>query len=143
MSIAQTPLFQEKINYVLYFETIMENLKEDSFYVGLGNRIAHFRKEQNLTQQELSKKLGIKQSILAYYEKGKRKTSISLLLQIAKILYVDIEDLLDIPKKIKSKPGPIPKIQKRLEAIQELPLGKQKIVLELLDSFIHNKDKAF
>jgi transcriptional regulator with XRE-family HTH domain len=127
---------------MVYFEAVMENLESDSFYINIGIKIARFRKEQNLTQQELSKKLGVKQSILAYYEKGKRKLSISLLLQIAKILYVDIEDLLDIPKKIKSKPGPIPKIQKRLEAIQDLPLNKQKVVLELLDSFIYSKDKT-
>lgn len=115
--------------------------EEEMFYKNLGKNIAKYRKEQNLTQDKLANKIGIKQSILAYYETGKRRPPVSLLFKIANSLYIEIEDLLGIKKK-KGKPGPIPKIQRRLEAIQDLPLNKQKVILELLDSFIQTSSKA-
>jgi len=110
------------------------------FFKELGNRISKYRKEIGLTQEQLAEKIGVSQEVIAYYETGKRRLTLSLLIPLKNALFVDIEDLLGI-KKGKGKPGPIPKIQKRLEQIQNLPLNKQKIVLELLDSFIESNIK--
>jgi transcriptional regulator with XRE-family HTH domain len=105
------------------------------FFKDLGNRIAKYRKEQNITQEELAIKLGIKQSAMALYESGKRRLPLSLLFPITEALYIDIEDLLGIAKK-KDKRGPKSSLQKEFERIQGLPVNKQKKLIEIIDTFI-------
>jgi transcriptional regulator with XRE-family HTH domain len=113
----------------------MERNTTEMFFKEFGTKITSFRKELNLTQEQLAQKIGVSQQIIALYELGKRRIPISLLVPIAKSLHVNIEDLLGIEKK-GNKRGPIPKIQKRLEQIQTLPLDKQKMVLEVLDTIM-------
>jgi transcriptional regulator with XRE-family HTH domain len=118
----------------------MERDTTDMFFKEFGLKMANYRKELNMTQEQLAQKLGISQQIIALYELGKRRIPISFLTPIAKALHADIEDLLGLEKK-NSKRGPIPKIQKRLELIQTLPLEKQRMVLEVLDTIIQGATK--
>jgi transcriptional regulator with XRE-family HTH domain len=113
----------------------MTKAEEMIFYKELGKRIAHFRKKQGFTQEELAKKLGIKQSILAYYETGKRRPQTSTLITIAQTLYIDFEDLLGLDKK-PAKRGPISDLQKKIDKIKSLPASKQKMVVEFIDKII-------
>jgi transcriptional regulator with XRE-family HTH domain len=113
----------------------MEDSNTDEFFKTIGKRIAQYRKDLNITQIKLANEIGVSQQLVATYEKGTRHLTITSLFKIAKVLHVRVEDLLGIGN-IKSKPGPTPKIQRRLEQIQNLPLEKQKIILELLDSFL-------
>ena len=107
----------------------------NNFFNDLGKRIAKFRKEQNITQEDMAHKLGIKQSAMALYESGKRRLPLSLLIPITEALYIDIEDLLGIIKK-KDKRGPKSTLQKEFERIQGLPVNKQKKLIEIIDTFI-------
>jgi len=107
------------------------------FLIDLGNRIAKFRKEHNLTQDELAKKMGVQQSSIASYESGRRQIPITQLFFLSEILYVDIEDLLGLNKKI-NKPGPISRLEKMIKEIQKLPKRKQELVIEFFESFIKN-----
>ena len=115
----------------------MKNINQEIFFKELGKKITKFRKEQNLTQSEIAKKLNVTQQLIATYESGKRRLPILALFKIADILNVGADELLGI----KSNKGPHPKILKRLEEILKLPLNKQKVVLELLDSFIKSNTK--
>ena len=110
---------------------------DNSFSLQLGQRISNNRKKSGLTQKQLAKKLGISQQLMANYELGQRRIHASILFQIAAILQIRIESLTEVKKK--SKPGPAPKLQQRLELIQQLPAIKQKMVLEFLDSFLQQK----
>ena len=106
----------------------------DSFSFQLGQKISNNRKKSGLTQKQLAEKLGISQQLMANYELGQRRIHAYLLFQIAIILQIRIETLVET--KGKSKPGPSPKLQQRLEQIQQLPTTKQKMILEFLDSFL-------
>ena len=112
----------------------MEKIETEEFLKNLGDKIAKYRKEQHLTQAELAKKVGVQQSSIASYEIGRRQIPITQLFKISEVLYVDVEELLGL--KQKGKPGPVPKIRKRLEQIQELSSKKQKMILDFLDSFL-------
>jgi transcriptional regulator with XRE-family HTH domain len=113
--------------------------KESSIklYKSIGKRIAKFRKEQKMSQEQLAQKMGVKQQVIANYEIARRRIPISFLLELAEVLLVDIEDLLGLEKK-KNKRGPIPKLRRRLEVIQRLPSEKQKLACDVLDSIIQS-----
>jgi predicted transcriptional regulator len=80
--------FRDKVNskYGNFLEAIMLVLRctmpsNIEFYREFGRRIAIIRKSQVMTQEKFAQKLGIKQPILAMYEKGQRKIPVALLLQ--------------------------------------------------------------
>jgi transcriptional regulator with XRE-family HTH domain len=106
--------------------------KEEVFSKDLGQRIARFRKEQGLTQQQLADALGLKQYAVANYETGRCRVPVVLLSDLSRFLNVGLDALLGSPTP-KAKPGPAPLVQKQLEKIQGLPKDKQKFVLQALD----------
>ena len=108
---------------------------EKAFYQTLGIRIAQLRKEQGLTQTQLGKLIGISQQHVASYEVGRRRVALALLPALARTLGVSMEEL--VGEEIKpTKRGPIPKLQRQLERITQLPKGKQRFVMEMLDTVL-------
>ncbi len=120
------------------FFRFMEKIEPYTFLKELGKRIARYRKDQYLTQMQLAEKIGVSQQIIAAYELGTRQIPLISIFKLAEVLSVSLDDLLNI-KKDKKKPGPPPLIQKRLEQILKLPQEKQKVILDLLDSYIQSK----
>jgi transcriptional regulator with XRE-family HTH domain len=111
----------------------METERSQAFYSEFGARIARFRKEANLTQVQLAEKIGLKQQVIAAYEKGIRRIPLAYLKPLAQALYVEVEDLLGIEKKGRKR-GPAPILLKKLEEIQKLPSARQKFILDFLDT---------
>jgi len=107
-------------------------MNEQNFSKALGKRIALFRKEQGLTQQQLADLLDIKQYTVARFEAGLCRVPVALLPEFGRLLGVSANDLLGISPS-KSKPGPAPMLQKQLEKIQTLPKEKQKFVLQAME----------
>lgn len=67
-----------------------------------GDRIADLRKEKDLTQDELAKRLNVARSTIANYEKGTRLPKKDSMLKLAKVFDVDreyLEGLTDISRK--------------------------------------------
>lgn len=60
----------------------------------IGKRIQKLRIQNNMTQNKLSKKLGIDRTTLAHYEMGKRTPGIDILWEIADIFGVSIDELI-------------------------------------------------
>lgn len=112
--------------------------KETVFYQALGQRIAGLRKEQDITQVQLAETLGIAQQTLAHYEVGRLRVAAVMLPTLAKTLSVSIEELLGEENAAsRGKRGPAPKLQQQLEQISQLPKAKQRFVMEMLDTVIH------
>ena len=63
--------------------------------MNLGKKIKEARKAQGLTQQELADRLGVHRSTCANYEIERRRPSLNELKEIAKILHVDPNYLLE------------------------------------------------
>lgn len=55
-----------------------------------GSRLRYLRKQDELTQQQLANKLGIKKSTISMYENGKREPDFETLEAIADFFNVDI-----------------------------------------------------
>ena len=60
-----------------------------------GKRLRKLRKENNLTQKELSKKLGIGESTLSHYERGDRDPDSKTLRKISNFFGVSTDYLLN------------------------------------------------
>lgn len=111
--------------------------KDKQYYQALGQRVAAFRKAQNLTQQKLAEILEISQQTMAHYEVGRLRVAVSMLPTLARILAVSVEDLVDVPvDNKKCKRGPASRLQRQIEQIGLLPKTKQRFVSEMLDTVL-------
>ena len=72
----------------------MKNRKE--FRKKIGKNLRKFRLARGFTQEALAEKMGIKQCQLSQYELGVASFAGAKLKDIASILKVSIEDLLDV-----------------------------------------------
>jgi len=61
-------------------------------------RIKEFRARQNLTQEELAKRVGVVRQTILYIERGEYSPSLLLALKICKILKCDVNELFIIEK---------------------------------------------
>jgi len=67
--------------------------------VDFGNRLKTLRMKENMTQQQLARKLGLTKSVISAYETGLRQPSYDVLIHIAKIYNVSTDYLLGIENK--------------------------------------------
>lgn len=117
--------------------------EDKTFYRALGQRIAQFRKAQNLTQTQLAEQLGISQQTLAHYEVGRLRVAVALLSPLAKALSVSVDDLLeDSPGTAPAKRGPASKLAQQVKSIRALPHTKQRFVMEMLDTVIQQQQAS-
>ncbi len=61
----------------------------------LGQRVRAFRKLKGFTQQELADQLDVSIAILGAVERGMREPNQSLLIKVAEVLQVDVDELMD------------------------------------------------
>ena len=109
---------------------------ETAFFKDLGARVAQARKEQGLTQTDLAELIDVTQPMIASYEIGRRRIPATLLAPLSRELCIPIAQLLG-EQQPSQKPGPVPKLQKQLEAVSELPKGSQQFVSQFLDTVLN------
>ena len=59
----------------------------------IGSKIKHFRKKGKITQEELGKKIGVKNNTISAYERGAISTDQDVLFKLADALDISINDL--------------------------------------------------
>ncbi|MCX7956170.1 MAG: helix-turn-helix transcriptional regulator [Patescibacteria group bacterium] len=69
-------------------------MRGNFYYKRLGNNILKWRKERNLSQQELASLSDTDRSYLAEVEEGKANPSLKFLNKIAKALRIDLKELV-------------------------------------------------
>ena len=104
----------------------------------ISSRIVKLRKTQQLRQEDVAEKLGIKQQSYARYEAGQRRIPVSILPTLAEALNTTIEERLGVHTK-RLKRGRISQLEKRFEKINTLPPREQKFILEMLDRVLGDR----
>lgn len=66
--------------------------------VDFGDRLRRLRKERKLTQKELAGRIGVKNSVIRFYEVGDRTPSLEVLVKLSKALHVSTDVLLGLDK---------------------------------------------
>jgi transcriptional regulator with XRE-family HTH domain len=80
----------------LCFNDISAVSQKIAHRVGLvGQRIRQLRKSRNLTQNELSEKIGVAQSDLSRMEKGEYKVGLDTLFRILQVFELNMSDFFD------------------------------------------------
>ena len=102
----------------------------------IGARLARLRKEAGLSQVQLAEELGIPQRTLSYYEREADHLPSTLILPLAKILNIRIEDLIRSDSGGRAKRGPKSKLERQLDAIKDLPRSEQQFISRFLDNVI-------
>ena len=69
-------------------------MTEEEFLLGLGKRIASYRKKKKLSQLALSIESGIAKSYISELEKGRRNPTVTTLLKLVKPLGVKVSTLM-------------------------------------------------
>ena len=67
--------------------------------VEFGKRLKELRKQKNLTQKQLGDLIGVKNSIISFYENGDRMPSPEIIRLLAYYLHVSSDFLMGIEKK--------------------------------------------
>ena len=67
--------------------------------VDFGNKLRAIRLQNNLTQAQLSQKLGVTKSVVSAYETGLRMPSYDILISISQLFKVSTDYLLGIERK--------------------------------------------
>ncbi len=107
-----------------------------------GVRLAQARHSAGLTQTQLAKHLGVSQKMIDYYERRAGNPTAAFICKAAEALNVSIDHLLGYNGKPPRKSGPPSQFEQRLSAVRQLPREKQNLVLQFLDSFLHEAQRA-
>ncbi len=100
-----------------------------------GKRLAKIRKQRGMTQEELGKKIGVSQRVIAYYEKETRFIPAGNLNKIASVLNVSADEILGI-KSLSIEAPPNRRLAKRLRLFEKLPNQDQKAILHYIDALL-------
>ena len=108
-------------------------------YSKIGLRIAEARVKHNLTQEELAKKIGKTSQFISNIETGKRKPSLSTLINIAKVLNLSLDYLIiydnDVEEKIRDDIY-MKQIYKQLESLDDEKKNKLLDIVEYISKKI-------
>lgn len=66
--------------------------------VEFGDRLRLLRKERKLTQKELASLIGVKNSVISFYEVGDRTPSLEVVIKLSKALHISTDKLLGLEK---------------------------------------------
>jgi transcriptional regulator with XRE-family HTH domain len=97
-----------------------------------------------LSQREVAEMLRVPPRTFSYYESADGDLPSSLLVPLADVLGVGVHELLgppqaDASRRVEiSRPGPKSMIEKRVEALRELPRKDQQFVVKFLDQVIED-----
>lgn len=107
-----------------------------------GSRIAAVRKARGLTQAQLAERIGIIQSLISDYESGRRRLYAEMLIRIAQVLRVSVDELLGLKAARVNGESPVSlKVSRRMQQIDALPRTQQKTLLATIDNFLKGAGK--
>lgn len=98
-------------------------------FVQVGNKIAKYRKDKKLSQEELADQLFVTRQALSKWENGTSVPSVDTLLELSKLFKVSFEDLLCIndDKNIEVDPNNIFENHDRNYIIERIIKGEIKV----------------
>jgi transcriptional regulator with XRE-family HTH domain len=107
-----------------------------------GQRLAALRKARGYSSAQFAKLAGISEDMLTYYERRATNPSAEFVRKAAEVLNAPLEDLHGISKKNARKSGPPSQLEQRISALRALPRERQKVVLNVIDTFLRDAQKA-
>jgi transcriptional regulator with XRE-family HTH domain len=104
------------------------------YFATLGAYVAQRRKSLGYTQAELARAIGVSQQAVFAYELGDRRISVIILVKLAKVLRVSVEEMIGLkqqPRALKQRLSP--RAMRHAERLQALPRTHQRFVTKIID----------
>jgi transcriptional regulator with XRE-family HTH domain len=102
-----------------YTETVMARKPRPDSEETPGQRLARLRKERGWTQVELAERIGITQTLLSDYERGKLRLNADMIVQLATALETTTDELLKpAASRAPLRRKPSLRLQRRMEKIE-------------------------
>lgn len=116
-------------------------IKKRSTIKDFGKRLAQLRRAKGLTQTELGKRVRVSQRVITYYERDAEHPPTHLLIPIAKVLKISVDELLGL-KNIKLSDTNHARFWGKLKKAEHLSRKDKKSLLDYLDALtIRSKSK--
>lgn len=80
------------VNYIMMTKILV--IKEEDLL--LKNKLAEFRKEKNINQTDLGKRIGVSRQTISLIERGDYNPSVMVALSLAKVFSVNVEDIFSL-----------------------------------------------
>lgn len=105
------------------------------YFAALGAHVAQLRKARGMTQAELARAIGVSQQAVFSYEWGDRRISVLILLRIARLFGVPVDELigLDNPAHVRKR-RLSPRAERHAQRLQALPKTQQRFVVRIIDT---------
>jgi DNA-binding XRE family transcriptional regulator len=104
-----------------------------AYFRALGAHVSILRKEQGMTQAELARALGVSQQTVFAYEVGDRRVSVLMLIKLARIFEITVEELSGMKMPIRPKRRLSPAGVRHAERYQQLSKTQQRFVHRIID----------
>jgi transcriptional regulator with XRE-family HTH domain len=102
----------------------------------LGKNIRSLRNQKGWTQIDLAEKLGLTQGIITAYENNAKKPSLEKITTLAGLFGVTTDELIGHAELKIAAPPKSPKLWKKFEQVQGLPIGDKRMVFRKIDGLI-------
>ena len=99
----------------------------------LGMMIAELRKEKGMTQLELAEKMGVTDKAVSKWERDLSCPDINSLPNLAEILGVSVDDLMQIKKEAENPKQSPKEIMNLILKVVPLAMGVAVVVLSIMD----------
>ena len=101
-----------------------------------GQRLAKLRQAAGLSQKELAEQLGVAPSNVGFWELHDKPPRSELLPKLAKILNVDVDEILGIKTTVQKANGPEGRSKKLFDQVSKLPRRKQNKILDVVEALV-------
>jgi transcriptional regulator with XRE-family HTH domain len=114
--------------------------KTDTVERTIGAKLVELRKRRAMKQVDLAAQLGMSQSLLSRYEKGRLRLHGALVTEMAKALHVSTDEILGFKDVANGHDFFADRrVVRRLQQIEKLPRRKKEILLATIDSFLRGE----
>lgn len=104
-------------------------MNDDTLRIRLGSNIASCRKQKGLTQADLAQKLNYSDKAVSKWERGESVPDVLILMQLAELFGITVNDLLADPNILPEKNGPV---VEKMEKVVEKTLKRKADKLSIL-----------
>lgn len=111
-------------------------IKQESraYFKALGAHISLLRKSRGMTQAELARAIGVSQQAVFAYELGERRVSVLILVKVAKVFSIPVEELVGLSRPVRIPKGRLsPRAMRHAERLQGLSKTQQRFVVRIID----------
>lgn len=100
------------------------------------------RKKKNITQVELSEKIGVGQPLISSYEIGRSRPPHEFIKKLAEVLGVSTDEIFGIQKRgaVEDDSQLERRFARRLKLVKRLPKRDQDALLRTIDAFLTARD---